>query len=268
MTPSDIRRSVLSETDAWTSKFLDRLAAELRGSDEETSHGDSNRRIRILSMVKAQVESRFNAQADELWKARVQRSFLASACLLLLMVVGVGIWALLNTESRATAKAWRILVQRQLLAAKTGREASKGAMVWLMARVKEIEEDKAASPEERALWKANVLQIAQQVNTRIQAADQTVQRLATADTPTRIDSFTYFRDPFTGRTLPLNATDDGRIDDAAVEAYTKQDDQMLRLVAMAKAYSQKGAPPLPPFLFDESPTRNQERLTPPAGDTK
>lgn len=266
MKSGDIRRTILGEAEAWIAKFLDRLASELRESSGEPQ-GDPERRIKLLTLVKTQVEERFKAQADALWKARVQRTFLASACLLLLIVVGVGTWALLNTESRATAKAWRILVQRQLLAAKTGREVSKGAMVWLMARIKEVEADSSATPEERAIWKANIHQIAQQVNIRIQVAEQAVQRLSTAETPSRIDSFTYFRDPFTGRTLPVNATEDGRIDDAAVDTYTKQDDQMLRLVAMAKAYSQKGAPPLPPFLFDETPRSSQEKLNP-TGESK
>lgn len=257
--------SLQAEEKAWLDALLGRIQKVMLGPEGEPERVAPETRIHLLGLITTQLGERAKAQATELWKAKVQRTFLIAVSIALLAVVGLGTGLFLHTESRATARAWRILIQRQLLAARTGREAAKGAMVWLMARAKEIDQDPTTTPEEKIVWKANVLQIAQQANLRIQAADQAVQRLSVAETPNRIDSFTFFRDPFTGRTLPVNATEDGRIDEAAVAAFTKQDDQMLRLVAMAKAYSQKGAPPLPPFLFDEVPS-NREKLKSQSGE--
>lgn len=257
--------SLQSGNVAWLDGLMGHLRKEMVGPEGEPERVDQETRILLLEQIQSQVGKQVSAQATEIWKTRVQRTFLAGTSVFLLIIVGIGTGLLLHTESRATAKAWRILNERQLLAARTGREAAKGAMVWLMARVKEVDEDQSATPDEKTIWKANILQIAQQVNFRILVADQTVQRLSVAETPSRIDAFTFFRDPFTGRTLPVNATDDGRIDEAAVAAYTKQDDQMLRLVAMAKSYSQKGAHPLPPFLFDEVPS-NREKLKSQSGE--
>jgi hypothetical protein len=229
------------------------VQALLVGPNEVGELVNLETRIEILAVLEDRYTSRSRVLTDALWKARFQRRFLTGLCVGMAVLIGVGWWRYLYIEKTSLARSWTLLNERQVIAAKTGKEAAKGAMVWCMDRIREVDADPTATPTEKVLWKRNIMQISEQINIRYLVAEETERRLSAYSAPDRIDAFTYLKDPYTGRTLPLNATRNGRIDRAAFDAYAKGDDLLIRLVATAKRYSQRGAEPLPPFVFDPQP---------------
>jgi len=248
MSPREARETLQAEDIQWIEETL----AEVKGvvTDGEENLLPSTVRIRLLAVVQDRYRSRSKALLDEIWKTRFQRRALAVASIALLGVVGLGWWRYLYVERVALARAWKLQNQRQEIAARTGVAIGNGTLAWLKSRFQEVEEDPTATPEEKKIWKENILRVGLQVQALTKASQDAERRLSGYSTPDRIDGFTYIRDPYTGRTLPLNATADGSLSAASINAYMERSDLFARLVATAKLYSQKGAGPLPPFTLD------------------
>jgi len=246
---------------AWAEETLGRLRDVMVGEVAEGQEPEigAERRVKILAVMEDLLNEHAEVEARRVWKLSVQTRFLKIVAVIMLAFIMFGVYRYNHITAFATARAWKMFNQRQIIAAKTGEKAGKMAMIWVGERLKEIDLDND-TPEGRRIRKDNVIAFGNKIVTQIQIAKETADRLSNTDMPDRIDRFTYIRDPFTGRSLVLNATPDGSISNEAIEAYLKQDNLLVRLVAAAKAYSQPGAEPLPPILFDESPQADREKL--------
>lgn len=267
MQSQDDLKNRLADEDAWVDKVSREVRDYLIGEGDDAALVPAEVRIQILGLLDEKCRPHAQEQAKTIWKLRLQRRVLSGVALLLLVGIGLGTLRYDRVEAVATARVWRIWIERQIIAARTGVEAAKRGMIWTNARLKEIDEEPGDSPEQlqdKATRKQNAILMGNQVLAQKEICDLTVQKLQAAEMPTRIDRFTYFKDPFTGKTIALNATTDGAISEKDVETYLKQDNLIVRMLAAAKAYSQPGAEPLPPFLLDETVLADRERVVPAA----
>lgn len=264
-------KAVLDAMTGAEENWVDALSRDVRdamlGPDGEGDLVPAELRIKILTVIEERCRPHAVEQAKTIWKLQLQRRALSIYALILMVVLGLGWFRILHVESMALARAWRLLNERQVVAAQTGKEAAKQGMIWVTERVKEIDAEPEDSPEARQdkhNRRGNVITMGNQVLAQMKACDMTIEKLSHVDYPERIDRFTYFKDPYTGKTLPMNATVDGRISQADVDLYLKQDNLIVRMLAAAKAYSQPGAEPLPPFLFDNTQAADREKFIPSA----
>lgn len=246
----EIREAEVVSDQAWIEGTLADLRALMVRDDEGPDLVPSGLRIQILGLVSDHYLARSKQLVDSLWKAKFQQRVFAGLSLALLLVVGVGWYRFLYVEKIAQARAWRVQCERQHLAAKMGVLAAKGAFSWIMDRMREVETNPDVTPEEKALWKANLLTFGEKAKTLYEVAEQTEKKLANYTAPEEISKFTYVRDPISGSTLAFNATIDGSLDNKAVQDYMQSETFYRALVASAAAYSQKGAQPVPAFVFD------------------
>lgn len=259
-------KEVLEGLERDENRWVDELSREIRdamlGPDQAEEAVPSEIRVKVLALLEERCRPVADRQAKTVWKLLLQRRALAFAGILLMGVIGVGVYRLNHVEGKALARSWRMFNERQIIAMKTGSAAAEKGMIWVTERLKEIDAEPGGTPEDHATRKRNVIMIGNQVLTQRSICLANEKKLRAVDFPDRIDRFTYVRDPFTGRTLALNATVDGRISDKDVDDYLRSDGVLMGLLAAAKTYSQPGAEPLPPFLFDHTDVADRERILP------